>query len=82
MNDQIIFTLYGYQIEGDPNGHEMNLTERCAACRGMGKVADFEAEKISTCGECRGRGAILTENGNEILRFLQTWTVEDIRNED
>jgi hypothetical protein len=44
--------------------------EECATCGGQGVVEDWKRE-IRRCEDCDGFGVALTENGRELVRFLE-----------
>jgi DnaJ-class molecular chaperone len=52
--------------------------ESCRTCEGVGTVAIESTltypegdPEIKACGECEGLGAILTQEGHNLIRFLE-----------
>jgi DnaJ-class molecular chaperone len=52
--------------------------ETCLTCEGVGTIAIESTRtypegdpEIKPCGECDGLGAILTQEGHDLIRFLE-----------
>lgn len=74
---RLILNLYIADPEPQTGEIDVELTENCKECNGVGKVVDYEAETFSKCPEerCVG-GEIPTVNGGEILAFMaRYWCV-------
>lgn len=55
-------------------------TERCVTCDGRGWHDRFGGN--TWCVDCRGTGAMLTDGGHELVKFLTTWLKGRFADED
>jgi DnaJ-class molecular chaperone len=49
----------------------VELSRQCKWCAGDGHIFIEEKNDVVQCGECNGRGMLLTDEGDNLIRFLK-----------